>query len=251
MKDLLDLAVAVATAAGEQVLSHWGDAGRVTYKTSDTDPVSEADTASERFITSALLDARPDDGMLGEEGADHPGTSGLRWVVDPIDGTVNFLYGIPAWSVSIACEDDAGAVIGVVRQPAADRTYVAIRGGGSFLGDRRLQVNDPVPLGSALIATGFSYEVDNRRRQAGTVASLLPQVRDIRRIGSAALDLCMVGAGMVDGYFEDTTSRWDWAAGALVASEAGAQVAQVGGGLIAAGPALFSELAGALSLELP
>lgn len=246
MSQLLDLAVRVATAAGEELLSRWGDAGRVTYKTSDTDPVSEADTASERFITNALLEARPDDGLLGEEGADRPGISGLRWVIDPLDGTVNFLYGIPAWSVSVACEDQDGAVVGVVRQPALDRTYCAIRGGGSYLGDQRLHVNDPVPLGSALIATGFSYEADNRRRQAGTVAALLPQVRDIRRIGSAALDLCMVGAGMVDGYFEDTTSRWDWAAGALVASEAGAQVAQIGGGLVAAGPALFPALCRAL-----
>ena len=246
MNELLDLAVRVATAAGEELLARAGDAGLVSYKTSDTDPVSEADRSAERLITEALLDARPDDGLLGEEGADRPGTTGLRWVIDPLDGTVNFLYGLPAWSVSIACEDENGSVAGVVRQPVLDRTFTAVRGAGAFLDGRRLHVNDPVPLGSALIATGFSYEMEHRQRQAAVVASLLPQVRDIRRIGSAALDLCMVGAGMVDGYFEDTTHHWDWAAGALVASEAGAVVRAEGTGLVAAGPSLFRELTAVL-----
>jgi myo-inositol-1(or 4)-monophosphatase len=224
------------------LLPRRGDAGAVAYKTSDTDPVSEADRASERLITESLLAARPDDGLLGEEGVDIAGTTGLRWVVDPLDGTVNFLYGMPAWSVSIACADEHGSVIGVVHQPTTGLTYTAIRDGGSYCNGRHLSVNDPVPLARALIATGFAYDVENRTRQAKTIAALLPQVRDIRRVGSAALDLCMLGAGMVDGYFEDTTSHWDWAAGALVASEAGAAVQVLGNGIVAAGPALFAEL---------
>ena len=246
MNELLDVAIRVATAAGAELLARAGDAGRVSYKTSDTDPVSEADKASERLIMTALTAARPDDGLLGEEGADRRGSTGLRWVVDPLDGTVNFLYGIPAWSVSIACEDGDGAMVGVVHQPTMARTFTAVRGGGAYLNDRPLTVNDPVPLASALLATGFSYEVDERRRQGRVVAALLPVVRDIRRIGSAALDLCMVGAGMVDGYYEDTTKRWDWAAGALVASEAGAKVRVAGDEVVVAGPALFADLLAAV-----
>ena len=245
-EELLDLARRVALEAGTVLAERRGDAGRVTYKTSDTDPVSEADQASERLITDSLLAARPDDGLLGEEGATRRGSTGLRWVIDPLDGTVNFLYGLPAWSVSIACEDDDGALVGAVYQPSARLLFTAIRGQGSRCGELRLDVNDPVPLGSALIATGFAYDVDNRTRQAATVADLLPQVRDIRRIGSAALDLCAVASGAVDGYYEDTTNRWDWSAGALVAAEAGAVVRVWGDGIIAAGPALFSPLAAAL-----
>jgi myo-inositol-1(or 4)-monophosphatase len=245
--DLLELAVAVATRAGDVLRERQGDAGRVTYKTSDTDPVSEADHAAERLITEALLTARPDDGVLGEEGADRPGTTGLRWVIDPIDGTVNYLYGHPTWSVSIACEDAEGSAVGVVHQPATGTTYTARRGEGAHRDGSALRVNDPVALGAALIGTGFSYDADHRRRQANVVGGLLPVVRDIRRIGSAALDLCMVAAGMLDGYFEDSTSHWDWAAGALIASEAGAQIAHIGDGLVAAGPALFDPLRSALT----
>jgi myo-inositol-1(or 4)-monophosphatase len=240
--DLLALAVTVARSAGAELAQRQGNAGDVAYKTSATDPVSEADTASERLITSALLAARPDDGMLGEEGADRRGSTGLRWVVDPLDGTVNYLYGMPAWSVSIACEDQHGALIGVVYQPVTGALYSAVRGEGAICDGRSLQVNDPVPLARALLATGFAYDVPNRTRQAQRISRVLPAVRDIRRIGSAALDLCMLAAGMVDAYYEDTTSRWDWAAGALIAAEAGAIVHEWGDGIIAAGPALFDEL---------
>lgn len=243
---LLDLAVDVALAAGAALRKREGAAGAVTYKTTDTDPVSEADQASERLITEMLLAARPDDGLLGEEGADRPGSSGLRWVIDPLDGTVNYLYGIPAYSVSIACEDEHGSVVGVVHQPALDITYNAERGSGAFANGRPLTCNDPVPLGHALVGTGFSYDAEQRGRQADVVARLLPQVRDVRRIGSAALDLCMVAAGMLDAYYEDTASRWDWAAGILVAAEAGATVGPLRNGVMAAGPALYDDVRAAV-----
>lgn len=244
--DLADLALRVAVGAGDLLMQRRGAAGVVTYKSSDTDPVSEADKAAERLITGALRDERPDDGVLGEEGADRSGSTGLRWVIDPLDGTVNYLYGMPAWCVSIACEDAEGAVVGVVHQPAAGLTFTARRGAGSTCNGKVLTVNDPVPLARALVATGFSYDVAQRTRQADVVRELLPQVRDIRRVGSAALDLCMVAAGMADAYYEDTTARWDWAAGALVAAEAGATVRVTGGELVVAGPALFGALAAAL-----
>lgn len=256
-EDLLALAVRVARAAGEELLARYGRAGAVETKSSATDPVSEADRAAERLLVDALLAARPDDGLMGEEGADRQGGSGLRWVLDPLDGTVNYLYGYPGWSVSVACEDDDGGLVGVVRDPLRGETFAAIRDGGARVladdgAERPLRANDPVPLERALVATGFSYDRDDRRRQADVVARLLPVVRDIRRGGSAALDLCAVAAGRVDGYYEDTTSRWDWAAGAVVAREAGAVVSLManpaGGddgrsGLVVAGPALHGDLA--------
>jgi myo-inositol-1(or 4)-monophosphatase len=244
---LLDLAVEVATAAGNQLLSRREDAGRVDHKSSATDPVSEADRAAERRITEALTAARPDDGLLGEEGADRRGSTGLRWVVDPLDGTVNYLYGIPAWSVSIACEDEHGALVGAVVDPSRQEIYTAVRHRGAHRNGASLQVNEPVDLPRALLATGFSYDSAIRRRQAATLAFLLPRVRDIRRIGSAALDLCAVAAGRVDAYYEDTTARWDWAAGALVAAEAGAVVTPLASGLLAAGPSLHTGLSALLA----
>ena len=245
-QELLDIAIRIARDAGELLAARQGAAGMVTYKSSATDPVSEADKASEELITAALGSARPDDALLGEEGSDAGGSTGLRWVIDPLDGTVNYLYGMPAWSVSIACEDDDGALVGVVHQPAAGLTFTARRGHGAACSGRAIAVNDPVPLARALILTGFSYDVGQRTRQAAVVAKVLPQVRDIRRIGSAALDLCMVGAGMADAYYEDTTARWDWAAGALVAAEAGATVRVTGDELVVAGPSLFPAFAAAL-----
>jgi myo-inositol-1(or 4)-monophosphatase len=244
---LLELAVAAAEAAGRELLARWDDVGEVDTKTSATDPVSDADRAAERLLVDRILAARPDDGLLGEEGADRRGSTGLRWVLDPLDGTVNYLYGLPDWCVSVACEDADGALVGVVHQPTTAETYAAVRGEGARLGPRRLAVNDPVPLATALVATGFAYDADHRRLQARVAAELLPRCRDLRRAGSAALDLCWVAAGRVDGYYEDSTARWDWAAGGLIAAEAGAVVSLLDGpgghsGLVAAGPALHDEL---------
>lgn len=239
---LLALAESAARAAGAVLLERYGAAGGVETKSSATDPVTEADRASEALLVSRLLEARPDDGLLGEEGSSRPGRSGLRWVIDPLDGTVNYLYGLPAWSVSVACEDGDGALVGVVHDPVHGETFTAVRGGGAFMGGRRLRVNDPVELGQALVATGFLYDRRARARQAATVARVLPAARDVRRFGSAALDLCALACGRVDGYYEDELGRWDWPAGGLVAAEAGAVVESLGSGVIAAGPALFETL---------
>lgn len=247
---LVDLAMRAARAAGAALLERYGKVGRVDIKTSATDPVSEADRASEVLLAETILGERPDDGLLGEEGAHQRSRSGLRWVIDPLDGTVNYLYRHPGWAVSVACEERGGdgqwrTLVGVVHNPLVGETFHAFRGAGAWLDDWRLRVNDPVPVARALVATGFSYDSDARRRQGRCVAELLPRVRDIRRVGSAALDLCSLAAGRVDAYYEDTTSRWDWIAGALIAAEAAAVVtplaapdAQGGTGVLAAGPFL-------------
>ena len=253
---LLDLAERAARRAGQELLDRYGSATGVGTKSTATDPVSDADRAAEDVLVSTILSERADDGLLGEEGADRPARSGLRWVLDPLDGTVNYLYRLPGWCVSVACEDrldgEWTAIVGVVHDPLRGETYRAARGGGAQLDGAPLAVNDPVLLERALIATGFGYDVGHRRRQAAVVAELLPRVRDIRRVGSAALDLCAVAAGRVDGYYEDTPSRWDWAAGALIAAEAGATVTPLlapGGnpGVLAAGPSLAGPLRAAVT----
>ncbi len=221
--ELLELAVETAEAAGRLLLSYAGRHGLcVRTKSSDTDPVSEADTASERLITRRLLEARPDDGIMGEEeAADRRGTSGVGWVIDPLDGTVNFLYGIPQWCVSIACEDDQGGVVGVVHDPHGDETFAAHRGGGTTVNGSTVEVREPDDLTMALVATGFSYGPEVRAVQGRWVADLLPQVRDVRRVGAAALDLAWLAAGRFDGFYEIGLKPWDRAAGQVLVAEAG------------------------------
>ncbi|SHG39090.1 inositol monophosphatase family protein [Geodermatophilus nigrescens] len=226
--DLLDLAVSTAREAAELIVRERGSAASaVDVKSSPTDVVTAVDTASERLITRRLLEARPDDGLLGEEGADRAGTSGVRWVVDPIDGTVNFLYGLRGYAVSIAAEVDGATVAGAVLDVPTGDLFTATAGGGAFLSTRevpepvRLTGNRPESLGQTLVATGFGYRVEQRRAQGAVVAQLLPEVRDIRRYGCASLDLCAAAAGRVDAYYELNLKPWDHAAGALVAAEAG------------------------------
>lgn len=247
----LALALAVADAAGRVLVGHAGRVLDVRAKTSATDPVSEADRASEQLMVGHIRSARPQDGLLGEEGADASSSSGLRWVLDPLDGTVNFLYGHVGWCVSVAVEREREgrweAITGVVHDPVRHLTFTATRGGGAKLNGEPLHVNDPVPLERALVATGFAYDRDHRRHQADVVRRVIVAARDIRRVGSAALDLCAVAAGMVDGYYEDSTNRWDWAAGRLIAEEAGAVTSDLRGGLVAAGPTLHDELAALVS----
>jgi myo-inositol-1(or 4)-monophosphatase len=225
---LLALAVDTAREAGELVFRGRFSAGEhVGTKSSPVDVVNAHDQESERLITGRLLAARPDDGVLGEEGASRAGTSGVRWVVDPIDGTVNFLYGIPAYAVSIAAQVDGEVVAGAVLNVATEELFTATRGGGAQLtaprlaGPLTLRASAPPSLDRTLVATGFGYQADDRRAQGAVVAALLPRVRDIRRIGSAALDLCFVAAGRFDAYYELHLNPWDHAAGALVAAEAG------------------------------
>jgi myo-inositol-1(or 4)-monophosphatase len=208
--------------------------------------VSDADRAAEEAISALLRTERPDDGLLGEEGMSSGGSSGRRWVVDPLDGTTNYLYRYPAWAVSVALEDGEGPLAGVVLDPLADELFSAARGGGAFLNGAAIHVRDAGELSRALVATGFGYEPDVRRGQAELLLRLLPHVRDVRRAGAAALDLCHVAAGRLDGYYERGINHWDWAAGALIVAEAGGRVVPLEGGrpgLAAAGPRLVDELA--------
>ncbi|MGY1988130.1 inositol monophosphatase family protein [Blastococcus sp. SYSU DS0669] len=231
---LLALAVAVAREAAVLVARGRESAGeQVTTKSSSVDVVTAVDAASEELLVRRLLEARPDDGVLGEEGAAREGSSGVRWIVDPIDGTVNFLYDIPAYAVSVAAEVDGVVRAGAVLNVATGELFTASAGGGAWLEVpgrpvRRLAVGTPVSLEQTMVATGFGYRVEQRRAQGAVVAELVTRVRDIRRFGSAALDLCAVAAGRVDAYFELDLNPWDHAAGALVAAEAGAVVTGLG-----------------------
>ena len=250
---LLDLALRAARGAGTELLSRYGRIEGLATKSSSTDPVSDADRAAEQLLVELIRRERPDDGLISEEGATRPSRSGITWVIDPLDGTVNYLYELGNFSVSIAAEDADGAIVGVVHAPASGRTFAAVRGAGAIGDGQRLQVNDPVPLERALLATGFAYTRDKRALQGELIARMLPQIRDVRRFGSAALDLCYVASGAVDAYFEEGTNHWDIAAGSLIAREAGAVVTTTqmptGGptGCLAAGPALHAELDRALS----
>ena len=219
---LLTLAIDAAHAAGALLRERFrGPQTGIAAKSSSTDLVSDADRDAEALLTGMIRAARPDDALLGEEGAAASGSTGVRWLVDPLDGTTNYLWGIPHWSVSIAAVDDDGDLAAVVYDPSRDETFTATRGGGAFLGDRRLTLQPADDLAQALIATGFSYSSSERARQAAVLTRLLPAVRDIRRFGSAALDLAWVAAGRVDAYFETGLSPWDWAAGAMLVHEAG------------------------------
>jgi len=229
--ELLDLARSVATQAAELVAHRRQEGVAVAdRKTSSVDVVTHADRESEQLIRALLAEARPDDGFLGEESGAEQGTSGLTWVVDPIDGTVNYLYGIPHYAISIAVvegEPDPAsweALAGAVVNLGAGETYTGTRGGGSHLNGQPLRVAEEVDLSEALIATGFAYLQELRVEQGRVIADLLPQVRDIRRMGTASLDLCMVASGRVNAYFERSLNPWDHAAGALIAREAGATV---------------------------
>jgi myo-inositol-1(or 4)-monophosphatase len=224
--------------------------GRVSVartKSTSTDPVTAIDTATERLIRSAISAVRPDDAFLGEEGGSSTGTSGVSWIVDPIDGTVNFIYGIPAYAVSIAAQVEGRVVAGVVCNIATGEEFSANLGGGARLVEadgtsHTLRVPDLDDLSQALVATGFGYEASGRMQQASSVTSLIGQIRDIRRIGSAALDLCFFAAGRVDAYVERGLNLWDHAAGVLVVREAGGVVTGLDGDepdrrLLVAGPA--------------
>jgi myo-inositol-1(or 4)-monophosphatase len=222
---LREIAEAVAREAGHQLREAFGgERVNVTAKSSPTDLVSEADHAAERLIRERLAAARPDDGFLGEEGGNATGSSGLRWVVDPLDGTINFLFGIPQWAVSIACEDESGTLVGVIYDPMRDELWTAERDGPALLDGRPIEASTRDDLATALVATGFGYDAEVRRLQAAVAADLLPQVRDIRRFGSAALDLAWTAAGRHDAYYERGLNAWDVAAGVLLCRRAGLAV---------------------------
>jgi myo-inositol-1(or 4)-monophosphatase len=260
LADLRALATRLAIAAGEELMARRSslsiDAPGVETKTSASDPVSVADRASEKLITDGLSAARPGDGLLGEEGAVRSSDTGLTWVIDPLDGTVNYLYGRPDWCVSIAVRDEVGALAGVVHQPRTGTIWSAIRDGGAHRDDVVLGPPREVELAAALVSTGFSYLSDRRAEQADHLRRVLPAVRDVRRGGSAALDLCSVADGTADAYYEHVIQPWDIAAGALIAREAGAQVIAGAGtpfpeGVLAAEPGLASALTELLSQPIP
>lgn len=225
LASLRDLAIAVAGEAAELLVAGVQRArASVDTKSSSTDMVSELDRASEALILDRLLSARPNDGLLGEEGADVTGTSGLRWVVDPLDGTTNYLYGYPLWNVSIGAELDGVPVVGVVAVPSQHELYAAAAGLGATCNGNRLQVTTPPPIATSLVGTGFGYDPAMRAAQARTLARIIPRVRDIRRGGAAAADLCMLSQGRLDAYYEWGLNPWDRCAGAVVAGEAGIRV---------------------------
>lgn len=256
--ELRGLAVRVAREAGDLLADRAGQVEVAATKSSPTDVVTEMDRRSEELIRSRVLAARPSDAILGEEGGliGNADNAPVLWVIDPLDGTVNYLYGLHDWAVSVAAEVGGEILTGAVYVPLRGELFSGVKGGGAVLEsagtESALHCNTGVPLNRALVGTGFGYVAGRRKVQGGVVAAMLPQVRDIRRIGVASVDLCAVAAGRLDGYYERGLNYWDWAAGALVAAEAGAAV----GGLnrspisqsmaVVAGPDLFGPLTAAL-----
>ena len=224
VRALRDVAVEVATRAAALVRELRGAPGDVQVadtKTSVVDVVTEVDRRSEELVRELLADLRPDDAILGEEGGETDGTSGVRWVVDPVDGTVNLLYGIPEYAVSVAAEHDGVGVAAAVVDVSSGAVYAAARGQGATKDGVPIRVRPVAPVPQRLVLTGFGYQSDVRAHQGACVARLLPEVRDIRRMGSCALDLCHLAEGLADAYVEDGPRRWDWAAAGLVLTEAG------------------------------
>ncbi len=245
--DLLGLARRAARAAGTELLARADQPHRVSTKSTPTDLVSEADGVAESVIRETLLGARPDDGFVGEEGSRDAGSTGITWVVDPLDGTVNYLFGDREWSVSIAAVDAAGPLVGVVIEPVTGRLWTAVRGEGAWRDDVEISARRTPALADAMVLAGLSYDSAHRRRQMEMFTDVAPGVRDLRRHGSAALELCRVAEGTADAYVESPIFRWDIAAGALIAREAGARVHvtdldEVRRSVLAATPVIFDEL---------
>ena len=246
---LLQVATTLAKQAGDMAL-----AGRkaglhnVQTKSTATDMVTEFDRASEVLIVEGIRAARPEDAIVGEEGASVSGTSGITWYIDPIDGTTNFLYDLPAWAVSIGAEDSSGPLAGVVYIPALGEMFTATRGGGAFLNGAPIQSNTIADVSQALVCTGFSYSADQRTIQAQRVSRFIHQIRDIRRAGAAAIDLCFVACGRIDAYFEENLHQWDISAGILIAHEAGCRSGDFSGHtprpaeILTTAPAIFDQL---------
>jgi myo-inositol-1(or 4)-monophosphatase len=247
-RELLEIARMAATAAGVLLFERFGHhQSGIHTKSGPTDPVSDADVAAEQAIRHVLTRHRPDDAILGEEGGATAGGD-LRWVVDPLDGTVNFLFGIPAFGVSVACEDADGVLAGVVLDPMRGELFAATRDGAATLDGGEVRGSERAELATALVATGFAYDARVRERQGAVIARVLPRVRDIRRVGAAALDLCWSACGRFDAYFERGVHHWDVAAGTLIAERAGLVVRELPedgddpAGVVVAPPALIDEL---------
>ena len=226
---LSDIAVEIATGTGKLIRTQRRERFTVDTKSTPTDMVTDVDRRAEAYILDQLSIRRPDDAVLGEEGGGHAGGSGVRWLVDPIDGTVNFVLDLPQYAVSIAAEVDGQVVAACVHNPVSGEVFRAALGSGAFVGDERLVGPRDVPVDRAVVGTGFAYDGALRARQGAVVAQLLPRIADIRRGGSAALDLCATAAGRLDAYFEVGLNPWDWSAGVLIAGEAGCAVSGLRG----------------------
>jgi fructose-1,6-bisphosphatase/inositol monophosphatase family enzyme len=250
LDELLATARAAASGAADLLTAGFGQhRSQVGTKSSPTDMVTEMDQAAEAHIAGVLTSRRPRDAMVGEEGTTRAGDSGVNWIVDPLDGTTNYLFGIPAYSVSVAAEFEGEVVVGVVVDPGRQETWSAARGRGAFCNREPVRLARPArrsgrsDLSTALIATGFSYLPERRVQQAALLVDVLPKVRDIRRFGSAAIDLCWVAARRFDGYYEWGMNPWDVAAGRLIAEEAGAEAAELPDGtVVVAAPGLLGSL---------
>lgn len=251
---LLAIAQEAAAAAAAELRPRFGDSGLgVRWKSTPTDPVSDADVAAEAAIREVLAARRPGDAILGEEGGatgdgDPSREGAVRWIVDPLDGTVNYLFGIPAFAVSVACEDAAGTVAGVVLDPIREECFQATRSGPPSMNGEQIHASGRTELATAMVATGFAYDAPLRARQGAVVARVLPEVRDIRRFGAAALDLCWCACGRFDAFYERGLHAWDLAAGTLIARRAGLQVRVLAaggddsGGVLVAPAAFVDEL---------
>jgi|SRR5947209_5030556 len=248
--ELLAVAHEAARAAANELMPRFGHRQPgVRTKSGPTDLVSEADLAAEAEIRRVLGERRPADAILGEEGGES-GEGDMRWIIDPLDGTINFLFGVPQFAVSVACEDPDGMVVGVVLDPVREETFAATRSGAPTLNDATIVASSRDDLATALVSTGFAYDADVRAKQAVVMSRLLPRVRDIRRAGAAALDLAWCACGRYDAYFERGVNLWDYAAGGLIATRAGLDVRPLPAGddgpegLAAAPPGLLPELLG-------
>ena len=248
-EDLLNLAVAIAVEAGDLLLERFqSDATGIETKSTPTDLVSDADRDSETLVLDRIRAARPDDGVIAEESDQQLSRSGVTWIIDPLDGTVNFLFGIPVWAVSIAIHDATGPLMGVVHDPNRKETFAAQRGLGAKLNEGTVAVSTRDDISTALVGTGFSYEAATREAQAARIPEILPRVRDLRRAGSAAIDLAWLACGRLDGFYEAPMKLWDRAAGEILISEAGGMVTSLPApfdadeGVIASGPALHDQL---------
>ena len=251
--ELLRLAQELARRAGTHARN--GRAGGmhiVGTKSTDTDMVTKYDRESESMIVAALRAARPNDSIIGEEGTGHRGSSGVEWHIDPIDGTTSFMYGLPTWCVSVGARDEEGGLVGAVYVPDLDEMFAARRGGGATLNDKAISCTSQSDVSKALVSTGFSYSPAQRTVQSSRVSEFIHRIRDVRRMGAAAVDICFVACGRLDAYFEENLHSWDVLAAELIAREAGARSGDFGGGplrpaeVLVAAPGVFDELSAML-----